>query len=124
VPAMVDAGLLGSWLGGAGRGSHPGPAYRRARITRLDGRTFYAVVRVDGPAGQREVDARPSDAVTLAALADLPIRVDSRLLDSLEAACMPAEWQNYSVGTAELAAESRAWMRRMREEDEKQEEAG
>ncbi len=100
-----------------------------ARITRLDGGTFYAVVLVDGPAGPSEIDARPSDAVTLAAVADAPIRVDARLFaaeadtgdtgtgdtgtgdvrtadaaGAADARCRPA-WQSYPAGTAELAAE-------------------
>jgi RNA polymerase sigma factor (sigma-70 family) len=49
------------------------------RITRLTDSVFYAVVEVAGPAGQREVDARPSDAVNLAVVTGAPIRVNSEL---------------------------------------------
>jgi RNA polymerase sigma factor (sigma-70 family) len=76
------------------------------RITRLDnGGTFYAVMIVEGPTGRREVDARPSDAVTLATMVNAPIRVDSRLFADAETAeCQP--WQAYPAGAAELAADA------------------
>jgi len=77
------------------------------RITRLDsGGTFYAVVIVTGPAGRREVDARPSDAVTLATMVNAPIRVDTRLFAEARAGeCPDLAWQSYPTGTAELAAD-------------------
>jgi bifunctional DNase/RNase len=84
------------------------------RITRLDNDgTFYAVVIVDGPAGRREVDARPSDAVTLATMVNAPIRVDARLFADAEAAECPA-WQAYPAGAAELAADAGRWLTAMR----------
>ena len=86
------------------------------RITRLDGGgTFYAVVIVDGPAGRREVDARPSDAVTLAAMVNAPIRVDSRLFAEAEATeCPDPEWQSYPAYAAELAADAQRRMQQAR----------
>jgi hypothetical protein len=62
------------------------------------------VVVVDGPAGIKEVDTRPSDAVTLAAVTGTPVRVDARLLAELEMTGWP-EWKSYPTGAAELAAE-------------------
>jgi len=88
-----------------------------ARITRLDGGTFYAVLLVDGPAGPSEVDARPSDAVTLAVVADVPIRVDARVFaaGAAEAASPDAaggpEWRAWPTGAAELAAETEQRLR-------------
>ncbi len=82
-----------------------------ARITGLTDGVFYAVVVVDGPGGRREVDARPSDAVTLAAVAGAPIRVDARLLADVAAADSP-DWESYPTGAAELAAESESERRR------------
>ena len=84
-----------------------------ARITRLTDGTFYAVVVVDGPAGRGEVDARPSDAMTLATLADVPIRVDARVLADVAAAAGTGVRQHrgYATGTAEIAAEARQRMR-------------
>jgi len=85
------------------------------RITRLDSGTFYAVVIVDGPAGQREVDARPSDAVTLAAMVDAPIRVDARLFAEADAAeCEDPGWQSYPSASAELAADVERQMEQAR----------
>ncbi len=74
------------------------------RITRLDAGTFYAVVVVDGPAGRSEVDARPSDAVTLATMAGTPIRVDPRLFAEAGQTTCP-DWRSCPTGAAELAAE-------------------
>src|SRR5215217_8696384 len=53
-----------------------GARLAEARVTRLDDGTFYGVAVVEGPAGTREVDARPSDILNLALLARAPIRVD------------------------------------------------
>jgi RNA polymerase sigma factor (sigma-70 family) len=94
-----------------------------ARITRLTDATFYAVVVVDGPAGRREVDTRPSDAVTLAAVTGAPIRVDARLLaDPARGGPNPGWWQefeSYPTGTAELAAESEHRWRALLEDDDR-----
>jgi len=81
------------------------------RITRLAGEIFYAVVVVDGPAGQREVDARPSDAVNLALVAGAPILADGALLDDPRAG-RREEWQDLPSGTATLAAEATEWKKR------------
>jgi uncharacterized protein len=51
------------------------------RIDRLDQQTFYATVVVDGPQGPAEVDARPSDALNLALVVGVPVRVDGGVLD-------------------------------------------
>ena len=97
-----------------------------ARITHLPDGTFYAVVVVDGPAGRREVDTRPSDAVTLAAVTGAPIRVGARLLaDPARGGPSPDWWQefeSYPTGTAELAAESEHRWRALLEGEEQQEE--
>ncbi|HYK31818.1 MAG TPA: bifunctional nuclease domain-containing protein [Streptosporangiaceae bacterium] len=52
------------------------------RITRLQPPVFYASVLINSAAGTREVDARPSDAVTLAITAGAPIRMDNTLFDT------------------------------------------
>ena len=79
------------------------------RITRLTGEVFYAVVAVDGPAGHREVDARPSDAVNLALVTGAPILADSALLDDPRIGRRP-DWQDYPSRTAALAAEAQQRM--------------
>jgi RNA polymerase sigma factor (sigma-70 family) len=103
-----------------------GARVTEARITRLEGGTYYAVVLVDGLAGPGEVDARPSDAVILAAVADAPIRVGARMF--AEASAEPEagvgivdpdasgfpHWQAFPTGQAELAAETERRLREFR----------
>lgn len=57
----------------------------RVRITRLAQHTFYAAITVDGANGPVQIDARPSDALTLAVLRDAPITVDVDVLHAVEA---------------------------------------
>jgi RNA polymerase sigma factor (sigma-70 family) len=84
-----------------------GARLAEVRVTRLTDGVFYAVLIVDGPAGRREVDARPSDAVTLASVVSVPIRVDARLFAEANATdCPDEQWQSYPTGTAELAADA------------------
>lgn len=53
-----------------------GGRLREVRISRLVESVFYAEVVVEGRDGVRSIDARPSDALNLALLANAPIRVD------------------------------------------------
>jgi RNA polymerase sigma-70 factor (ECF subfamily) len=91
-----------------------------ARVTRLDDGTFYGVAVVEGPAGTREVDARPSDILNLALLTAAPIRVDPSVLteasESEQGARFLAEAAGYPDGTAALVAEFQAEMERTRAE--------
>jgi len=89
-----------------------GSRVSEVRITRLAGEIFYAVVVVDGPAGRREVDARPSDAVNLALVAGAPILADGALLDDARAFRRAEEWQDLPSGAAALAAEAVERVRR------------
>jgi Domain of unknown function (DUF151) len=57
---------------------------------------------VDGPAGRAEVDARPSDALTLALITGTPIRVDRGLVEAIEAAGLVAK-SLAAMGSAEEA---------------------
>ncbi len=75
------------------------------RITRLQPPVFYASVLVNGAAGAREVDARPSDAVTLALTAGAPIRIDSALFDSGQLPDSAERIAASPVVTADLVAE-------------------
>jgi RNA polymerase sigma factor (sigma-70 family) len=85
---------------------------REVRITGLTGTVFYAVVVVDGPAGQREVDSRPSDAINLALVTGAPILADGAMLDDPRASRRSEEWQALPSGTAALAAEATERMQR------------
>jgi len=82
-----------------------GAEVAEVRITRLLDGVFYALVIVRGPAGQQEVDARPSDAVNLALATGAPIMVDTALFDR----AMPPEF-------AEKLAASHAATARIAEE--------
>ncbi len=88
-----------------------GSRVSEVRITRLTGTVFYAVVVVDGPAGQREVDSRPSDAINLALVTGAPILADGALLDDPRASARD-EWQDYPSRTAALTAEAQERMSR------------
>ena len=81
------------------------------RITKLIAPVFYASVIVAGPAGPREVDARPSDAVNLALVAGAPIRVDSELFSLEPPAGHVEDALSSAVATADLAAEAQQAMR-------------
>ncbi|WP_243074058.1 bifunctional nuclease family protein [Microbacterium sp. SS28] len=52
-----------------------GAAVRRVEVTRLEDGTFYAEITLATPAGDRAVDARPSDAIALASRMGAPIWV-------------------------------------------------
>jgi bifunctional DNase/RNase len=74
-----------------------GGAVTEVRITRLAETIFYAeVVLADGTV----VDARPSDAIPLALLTGVPLRVEP---DVLESAVPPREWE----AEAETATDDR-----------------
>jgi len=93
----LAAGLVGA----------TGSRITEVRIARLLGEVFYASVLVDGPAGSREVDARPSDAVNLALAAGAPIRVDSTLLSLELRDDFARNLSSCPVATAEIAEEVR-----------------
>ena len=57
-----------------------GARMREVAILWLVDSTFYAEAVVDGPAGSVSVDARPSDAINLALVANAPIRVAADIL--------------------------------------------
>ncbi len=58
-----------------------GSRLAEVRINRLAEGVFYAVAVVETPRGSVEVDASLSDAVNLAVLAGVQIRVDAAILD-------------------------------------------
>lgn len=84
-----------------------GGQLREVRIDRLDHDVFYATAVVAGPQGDREVDARPSDALNLALLLDAPIRVAAEIL-ATTADCSVDEWSRrdeLTDGAAVIAAQ-------------------
>jgi RNA polymerase sigma factor (sigma-70 family) len=101
----VEMGRPLTYQMAAGLLAASGARLAEARITRLSEGTFYAVLVVDGPAGRNEVDARPSDAVTLASVVNVPIRIGASLLADPAAAHRAPTWRAWPTGSAELAAE-------------------
>lgn len=97
-----------------------GAKLHEVRITRLAADTFYAVTVIDGGAGQREVDARPSDAIALALSMDAPIAVEAAIFsqaaasrDRFEAAAQPAGNAEWTRHAGEIAQDAqRAWTER------------
>ena len=102
-----------------------GGRLREVRVTSLVDGTFYAEALVDGPGGQARVDARPSDALTLALLVGAPIRVDPEVFEVVERLPFPVEreWlDQLPAGVDQIVTDrqaawehARALMRRARE---------
>jgi bifunctional DNase/RNase len=82
-----------------------GARLQEVRITRLEGDTFYAEAIVTGPAGTRTFDARPSDALILAAATGAPIFADASLLERL---AQSQTHQQASVNARAIVAEAQA----------------
>jgi bifunctional DNase/RNase len=62
-----------------------GGRVRQVRIDRVVEEAYVATMEVDDPPGVRSVDARPSDALNLAALVGAPIFVAPEVLQEAEA---------------------------------------
>lgn len=66
----------------------------KVEVVDLKDNTFYALVHLLGPEGERVIDARPSDAVALALRAEAPIFVAPKVLEAAggaEAVASPDE---------------------------------
>jgi bifunctional DNase/RNase len=61
-----------------------GGSVREVRIDRMTEGTYFAVIVVDGLHGSTEVDARPSDALTLALVTGAPVRADRTVVETTE----------------------------------------
>lgn len=83
-----------------------GSRLTEVRITRLVECVFYAVVVVQTPEGVVEVDARPSDALNLAVLSAVPVRVDAAMLSDPDVT-RHSEWERFPARMPDLAAEER-----------------
>ncbi|MCU1637830.1 MAG: hypothetical protein JWL94_477 [Microbacteriaceae bacterium] len=58
-----------------------GAEVERVEVTRIEGGTFYAEITLRTADGRRVIDARPSDAIALAARTEKPIWVADEVLD-------------------------------------------
>jgi len=95
-----------------------GGSLREVRVTRLVEGTFYAEAVVDGTAGEGRVDARPSDALSLALVVGAPVRVDPAVIDDAASKPAPREErvEDLPAGAAEIVTDLRAqWERSMAE---------
>jgi RNA polymerase sigma factor (sigma-70 family) len=84
-----------------------GGRLREVRLDRLVGDVFYATAVVAGPDGDREIDARPSDAFNLALLLQAPIRVAPDVIVASESDQRDEEYaklDQYTDGPAAIAA--------------------
>jgi RNA polymerase sigma factor (sigma-70 family) len=84
-----------------------GGELREVRIDRLEEDVFYATAVIAGPEGEREVDARPSDALNLAVLLEAPVRVADAVLDACLSDARREEWERLdreAEGAAAIAA--------------------
>jgi RNA polymerase sigma factor (sigma-70 family) len=90
-----------------------GGRLQEVRVERLESEVFYAVVVVEGADGRREVDARPSDAISLALLTGCPIRVRAEVLEASERHRAEAGPMTdvQSVGSAEISADALMMLR-------------
>jgi RNA polymerase sigma factor (sigma-70 family) len=73
-PRPLTYAFMATLLQATGAGLH------EVRISRLAERTFFAEVVVEGPAGRRIIDARPSDALNLAVRTGTPIRAAAEVI--------------------------------------------
>lgn len=84
-----------------------GGRLREIRINQLKESTFYAVAVVEGSEGTKTVDARPSDAINVALLTGVPIRVVATVLEAVAAGPYSSESmaRRDDEGPAEIVAE-------------------
>ena len=61
-----------------------GYSLERVEITHLQDHTFYALLHLQGPVGQVEIDSRPSDAIALALRTKTPLYVAEEVLDQAQ----------------------------------------
>lgn len=81
---------------------------REVRITRLADTTFYAEIVVEGPQGVQSVDARPSDALNVALLANVPIRVATAVLEETAVSGPDTVPPASAEGTTSIVADIKA----------------
>ncbi len=99
-----------------------GGSVTEVRLTSLESGVFYAVVLVAGPAGVREVDARPSDAVNLAMATGAPVRLNSELFSVVTPDECEERLPEFSVGSAAIVAEADRHLREALEKSRERQE--
>jgi RNA polymerase sigma factor (sigma-70 family) len=76
MPRPLTADLMASLL------EVSGAAVERVAVNSLRDKTFYAVITLSASGKTSEIDARPSDALNLAARVGAPVYVDPEIMDS------------------------------------------
>lgn len=66
-----------------------GGTLRNVLIHSVENHTYHAVLRINHAGALKEVDTRPSDAITMALMLEKPIRVRESVLDAMVAARRP-----------------------------------
>lgn len=92
-----------------------GGRVREVRVTHLADGVFYATIGADGVDGPVDVDARPSDALNLAAITGAPIRVGTDLFD-VEPTGARADWRTFEADASTISAEHAERMAELRAE--------
>ena len=101
-----------------------GGTLRRVSITRVEKRTYFAEMQLDGPHGLLTVDARPSDSIAIALRSAAPIFAPDALLTTIElegdedtdTGSEPAEGAPGSVQPL-IAEQLQAYLENLRPED-------
>lgn len=98
MPRPMTLDFVGAMLGAASA------SLAGVHVSAVREKTYYALVRVRQGATMREVDARPSDALGLAALLGGPITVDAAILDEHGVAVPPEQRAQLGRGLEQLMA--------------------
>jgi len=92
-----------------------GAAVTRVEVARIEEGTFYGEITLDTPAGERVVDARPSDAVALASRVGAPIWVADDVM--AEAGMLDSFTDDEATDTAERLDEFKKFIEGIEPED-------
>lgn len=74
-------------------------------VNDLQNGTYFATINLAGPAGNRRVDSRPSDALALAVRTGAPVYVSDAVLDEAGSLPTPADGADHTMAPAEIEAE-------------------
>jgi hypothetical protein len=96
---------------------HVGATVERIEVTRIEDGTFYAALSLSTPNGPLLLDARPSDAVALAARTQAPLFVADEVLEEAGIPASFAEFREADSDSDEKLAEFRRFLEDVNPED-------